>query len=164
MKRKTINLTTNLSHITSVPQKEVKGIQKIVSKPANQKTISDNPINLCNDIVDCLLEQRNVLPLLLQIKHMLNFDVPLMARPTILQELNKILGALFYQYPYDCSLYKEAHGAMTLLNRQIDKHPQKVATTADQEWDELQKTVYLLSDWEDLIKQSKQSEVVHVDK
>ena len=141
----------NLGHIATSHQDKPK--TKVIRKSSNEKEIHPSiPMNLCNEIVDSLLEQRNVFPLLVQIKHLLHFDIPLSARPSILKELNKILGALFYQYPSDQSLFNQAQETMTLLNAQIDKKSQTDSQMEELEWDELQKTIYLLSDWEDQIK------------
>ncbi|EKD51712.1 MAG: hypothetical protein ACD_62C00197G0003 [uncultured bacterium] len=151
--KKTITLNHNLGHInTSQLPNPADHINE--GKPREKEVASSVPLNICNEIVDALVEQRNVYPLLVQINHLLHFGLPLSARPDVLKELNKILGALFYQYRTDHSLFKQAHEVMTLVNKQIDRKPQKDSHLAELEWEELQKTVYLLCDWEDIIKSS----------
>jgi hypothetical protein len=141
-----IEETKKLSHLNTA-RSPVVNIPQDVSR---QRNIT-SPVEACNQTIDCLVKKDNVYPYLVQMKNLLHFDIPLASRPLILEECNKILGALFLQYPSDLKVYNEAHAVMTLLNKQIDKKHQTSEDLSDQEWEELQKTVYLLCDWHDQI-------------
>lgn len=70
-------------------------------------------------------------------------------RPSIFGELNRVLKTLHPIYHDDTQVYAGLFVLTTALKDQIDAYPQDDAELSLKEWEELERSVYLLCDWED---------------
>lgn len=70
-------------------------------------------------------------------------------RPGVFRELNRVLKMLHPLYRNDTQIYTALFAITTTLKDQIDTYPQDDAELSVKEWEELERSVYLLCDWED---------------
>lgn len=87
-----------------------------------------------------------------KLRHMANLfqiEVPLESRPALFRQLNSLMSTLMTAYIEDKGVYESCFQAATAFKNQLDQQEQADDTFAEIEWEELQKSVYLLTDWED---------------
>lgn len=113
--------------------------------------ISDKIYFLVNDTLDLISERQNIQKHLEKLSKLSYFDVTLKKRPQIYKQLNFLLGALIIYHATDGFALNIMQGVITRIKNQIDDQPQNHEHLADSEWQELEKSVYLLTDWEDQI-------------
>jgi hypothetical protein len=106
-----------------------------------------------NDIIARIFEeQENAYFVLNDLKTLTNLfliDVPKDSRPTIFRQLNSLIGSLMVSHKQNVEIYQAVFNMMTAFKDQVENHPQQDEELAEMEWTELQKVVYLLTDWED---------------
>lgn len=106
---------------------------------------------LTQAVVDRLARQESVVEELVLIKKHLLEPLPLADRLAIFRRLNLILGAFFARAEACPEIFRHCFEIMTRIKEQIDAAPQSDEALAEEEWGEFEKSVYLLSDWEDQI-------------
>jgi hypothetical protein len=92
-----------------------------------------------------------VLMHLMRMQQILTRKIEWHLRPSVFRELNCVLKALHSLYLNDTQIYTALFAITTMLKDQIDAYPQDDAELSVKEWEELERSVYLLCDWEDSI-------------
>ncbi len=63
---------------------------------------------------------------------------------------------MYLTYPQDKALYQTCFKFLSQINLQIDQNEQIDAKSSENEWEELQRAVFLLTEWENaLLNQSQ---------
>ena len=106
---------------------------------------------------DSLERGESVLPGLKTIQQTLQTGLELDTRPEIYCRLNYLMGAFLSSQERDQELYSIVFEIITEIKRQIEQNPQGNFSLQEKEWGELEKSVYLLSDWEDFVFSSSKS-------
>lgn len=155
MKKKIkINLNENQSNLAFITQSSLSVNTNLASNtisPESDNVISDRILQLIQKIFDTFENQTQVAENLAAINKYLALELPLDDRPHIFKHLNYLLGAFFANRVLDKNLYHLCFEMMSALKIQIDKQEQDNAVLSEIEWEELEKSVYLLSDWKDQI-------------
>jgi len=87
-----------------------------------------------------------------QLKNLFHIDIPLSFRPSLFRQLNSLLGTLMTVYVNDDKMYQSCFELMTIFKYQIDRFQQSDHELSELEWNELEKSIYLMCDWEDMIQ------------
>lgn len=90
-----------------------------------------------------------LLDTLVSFEQWLHFDIPMEIRPVLFQKTNNLLSHMFLTTGEDKNLRQVFLNLITLLKNQIDKQEQTSFEANEQEWDELQRSVFLLGEWDD---------------
>lgn len=140
-KNNVIFLTTNIA------------TQTTYSPTQNREVDYERYEDSVNDIIARIFEeQENMYFVLSDLKTLTNLfliDVPKDSRPNIFRQLNSLIGSLMVSHKQNAEVHQAVFTMMTAFKDQVENHPQKDEELAEMEWDELQKLVYLLTDWED---------------
>lgn len=67
------------------------------------------------------------------------------------KKLNGVMSELMKEHGRDEKIFRLFFDLMTLFKDMIDREPQEDEDLAEDEWLELEKSVYLLCDWEDSV-------------
>ena len=95
--------------------------------------------------------RHRVLVSLTQLKNLFSIDIPKAFRPYLFTQVNSLFGLLRLNYKDDLDIYQNSFAALTAFKGRIDQSPQTDADLDRVEWEELEKSVYLLTDWEEMI-------------
>ncbi|MCP5463901.1 MAG: hypothetical protein H7A33_02640 [Deltaproteobacteria bacterium] len=117
-------------------------------------------LNLLEDAIEKMSQYKDVSVQLNQVKTLLHFDLPVEARIEILEKMNIVLGAACLQQIANRSSFNLCHSIMTLINFQIDKENQYDLDDEEKEWEELEKSIYLLCYWEDELDNERPQELM----
>lgn len=114
------------------------------------------------ELMECMqekIDKRNlVLNFINKEKQLLYFDLPQENRVMLFQRLNLLTQNLMIQYIQDKEIFSNCFEMITLLKNQIDRNPQQDLNKMENEWEELEKSVYLLCDWEDHAKAAAETQ------
>ena len=86
---------------------------------------------------------------------LIHFEIPMQDRPMLFAKLNDLMSNLMMSFSDDKDIYNLAFFVTTLFKNQIDKAEQASNEMNNLEWAELEKSIYLMSDWEVLSGQNK---------
>lgn len=125
--KKLEELHTNLSHIQTC---QTDGLDSIIR-------------NIKNKDVIC--------PILKIAKERIYLDVPLSTRLDFFGRLNAVLLELMKEYSHDENVFHLFFDLMSVFKDKIDSCPQEDCDHSEEEWLELEKSVYLLCEWEDCV-------------
>lgn len=89
---------------------------------------------------------------LMRIKNLIRLELPLKIRPTVFRQINSLSGMVMMVHTRDQEIYNHCHQILTMIKTYIDEEEQTCNALNEIEWEELQKTFYLLTDWEDFLK------------
>lgn len=82
------------------------------------------------------------------LKTLFQLDVPLDCRPRLFRQLNLLLASLMEIYTHDEYVYMSCFSTMTAFKNRIDAEPQPDEQRGEAEFAELERLVYVLTDWE----------------
>lgn len=152
MKNVKIRLSQNFGNLIVVPSSvATAGFVERVPTGKPGLPASESLMLLTQGVVDRLAQQESVVEELILIKRHLSQPLPRADRLEIFRRLNLILGAFFALSEGSPEIFRHCFEIMTHIKEQIDTEPQSDAELAEEEWVEFEKSVYLLSDWEDQI-------------
>ncbi len=101
------------------------------------------------------IEARNHKDLLLHhlsaFETLVRFEIPLPARPELFRKLNNLLSHMSLTFADDHKLCLVFLNLIGLVKAQIDAKEHTTADGSETEWEELQRSVFLLSNWEDFL-------------
>ena len=130
--------------------------QNLASHSSTQSIEKDEVLFLVLDrILDGLAERNIPQSEAMTLQKWMSSPLPLSLRPKIFEKINHILGGAMAQVITDGRFYHHIHSIVTLIKMQIDSNPQENQEMAEWEWRELEKSIYLLTDWEDMIFQDQ---------
>lgn len=92
---------------------------------------------------------------LVSFETLIRFDVPLPVRPQLFQKLNNLLSHMSLTHTQDKSLFSVFLNLITILKNQIDAKEQNQIDSNEQEWEELQRSVFLITEWENAVAFNK---------
>lgn len=154
MKKVRIRLSQNIGNMSSLTADEGFATHKR-GMPNYGLPQSETIILITQNIIDHLSRQESVFEeLYLARKHLMN-TLDKNDRPEIFRRFNLILGAFFARQEQDPKIFRLCFEIMSLIKEQIDRSPQTAEELAEEEWMEFEKSVYLLSDWEDQVLQAQ---------
>lgn len=67
----------------------------------------------------------------------------------LFKKLNAVMSELMKIHDHDEKIFRLFFDLMTSFKNMIDREPHEDEDLAEEEWQELEKSVYLLCDWED---------------
>jgi hypothetical protein len=108
-------------------------------------------LELVNEAFENFSHVSALTAVLKKMKQVLIQPLSLEARPEVFEKLNLLVGAFFANDVNDAELYHLTFDIVSLVKAQIDSESQADDDLAEQEWEELEKSVYLLSDWQDQV-------------
>jgi hypothetical protein len=73
-------------------------------------------------------------------------------RLRVFVRLNEMLGSLMTEFTADEALYDAVFAVMNAFKTHLDNRPALCEDQQEQEFEELEKSIYMLCDWEDLSK------------
>lgn len=124
---------------------------------------ADHIQELLGQVFDKVVENEPVIFELKLIRRELTFPLEIVKRPEVFRRLNLLLGGFFAKFETEREVFELCFEIMTLMTRQVEEIPQKDKFLAEKEWVEFEKSVYLLTDWEDQFKET-QPAVLHPEK
>lgn len=143
------------------PNSNVISIHKNIS---SQKTYGANQPKIVDyesyeesvmDILACVNDEKDnpqsVMSGVTTLKNLFLIDVPQTFRPSLFRQLNSLVSSLMISYSTHREVYDRVFAMMTAFKNQIDQASQQNEDLAEIEWEEMQKVVYLLTDWEDAV-------------
>lgn len=98
---------------------------------------------LYRDDKDKLLEK------LVSFEKLIHFDIPLETRPYLFNKLNDLLSHVFLTVQEDKELCAVFLNLITMVKTQIDQQEQFCSEKNETEWEELQRSIFLLGEWEE---------------
>lgn len=104
-----------------------------------------------SDIYSALKDPYQIRQRLRYMNQLIQLHVPLDIRPNLFRQLNSVTGTLMTAYLTDNEIYDLCFKIMTTFKAHIDNQEQRDARLNEMEWEELEKSVYLLCDWEDQV-------------
>jgi len=124
------------------------------SNAANDRVVNfedyeDHILDLISSIYEDVHNISQVLRSLAKMRNLFHLEIPLSLRPALFRQLNSLTGTLMASYVRDENMYQCCFETLTLFKMQIDAKPQTDEDLSALEYDELEKSVYLLCDWED---------------
>lgn len=151
MKQIKIRLSQNVGNLSSMTSGDALPMWGAPLNPVQKLDSAKTLILMTDRLVERLAQNQDVLSELHLVKKCLSSPVAHEKRPEIFRRLNLILGAFFARSESDASIFRICFEIMSLIKEQIDSHPQTDHEYAEEEWIEFEKSVYLLSDWEDQV-------------
>ena len=113
--------------------------------------MGDDALTVTESILDHFSDAAQTHTQLQTLRKLLFGKIDLEIRPLVFKNLNLILGAFFANHDTQDDVYELCFDIVTRLKDQIDAEPQGDDAANETEWEELGKSVYLLSDWKDQI-------------
>lgn len=110
--------------------------------------------NLIESVHFALENESGIELIMDKINNVVMLAVPTDFRPQVFERLNQLVTLLMGHYLHSRKIYDLAFKLMTAFKNHIDNEPQIDEALAGREFVELEKAVYLLSDWEDQVSQS----------
>ena len=125
--------------------------------PANGKTLEySDYVGRLMVVIENATEARNHKDLLMHhlrnFETLIRFDVPLNVRPKLFNKLNNLLSHMSLTHTDDNNLCLVFLNLITILRNQIDTKEQVHLEFNEKEWEELQRSVFLITNWEDNIE------------
>ncbi len=108
--------------------------------------------NLIEEVHLSIHEESKVERLTNQIINVVSLEAPLEFRPQLFERLNQLVSVLMSRYFTSQPIFNLAFKLMTVFKTHIDTAPQTTEELEDKEFHELEKSVFMLTDWEDQIK------------
>lgn len=111
----------------------------------------DYILDLLGLMQDDVRSRHRLLRNLSRISNLIRLEMPIKVRPTVFRQINSLAGTLMMVYTRDREVFESCQQVMTLVKSHIDAEEQVLDELNEIEWEELQKSVYLLTDWEDFL-------------
>lgn len=163
------NITTNLSGVSNHTES---GSNVQFQNPAhlctstvpasaaiNFEDYDVHVVELLQEVYTAMSKKDSVYSVLTRLKNMFMLDIPLHSRPVIFARMNDLVKALMQEYPKASDVYQSCFDTMTAFKTQLDNKEQPDQKSVEQEWEELEKIVYTLCDWEDQIQVGEEARV-----
>ncbi len=126
----------------------------IAVAPWGQNQCSEKILeSLDNDIATILVNAtypQAVIEGIYQIKSYVNVALSFAIRADVLAKLNTLGASLMPYHLYEAEVFTAIHDLMTLVVNQVEARDQIEERLAHQEWNEIEKMAYWMTDWEDL--------------
>lgn len=154
MKAIKIKLSQNIGNLSSLPGDQWDGHFAHFDKQnstAQVLSAADQILWLTERVIELLSQTSSVLAELTLIRKTMSQALPNEKRVEIFRRMNIILGAFFAGKERNPEIFRMCFEIMTILKEQTDTSPQQDMMLAEEEWAEFEKSIYLLSDWEDLL-------------
>lgn len=113
--------------------------------------VQENALAITENILHNFSDNQNNLRQLQRLHKLMFENIDIKIRPFVFKNLNFILGGFFANQENNLGLYELCFAIITCLKNQIDREAQTNEDHSEMEWEELSKSVYLLSDWHDQI-------------
>jgi hypothetical protein len=147
--KRAIQLTTNLSHVHSTTSKPASTQEMDIASYRSNLLMGIEKVQMANDR-DTLIES------LKKFSNLCQLGIPMSMRPCIFQQLIMNGSDLMVRYLKDKEVFNAYFTLLNTLKAQLDSKPQRSPELQDIEWQELQKLIYILSDWEDFAAEGQQ--------
>lgn len=159
--KKNIGIGNNLASI-AVSLPTAKQSRRVVE----MENLEEHILNRIDDINADWKNATTVVDHLGHLKNIFMMEVPKSFRPSLFRMLNNLVSALMQGYGENQKIFRASFNMMTQLKELVDKNPQYDEMAAENEWQEFERCVYLLSDWEDLIQYGNEVEGIplHIEK
>lgn len=108
--------------------------------------------NLIHEIQLNDLVERSIYNKMVQIKRHLISGISLESRIIFCKEYSGLVRYLASKYNHSAEIFQACLKTTVLLKELVDQRPQKQGQLSQQEWVELEKLIYILSNWESQIK------------
>lgn len=163
------NITTNLSGVSNHTEAgstiQFQNPAHLCTTSAAQSTAINfedydvHVVELLQEVYTAMSKKDSVSSVLKRLKNMFMLDIPLHSRPVIFARMNDLVKALMQEYPKAEDVYQSCFDTMTAFKTQLDNKEQQEQKAVEQEWEELEKIVYSLCDWEDQIQLGAEARV-----
>ncbi len=88
---------------------------------------------------------------LMDFETLIRFDIPMNLRPELFRKLNNLLSHMSLTLTDDHKLCLVFLNLVNIIKSQIDAKEQIHNTSNEAEWEELQRSVFLLTEWENTL-------------
>lgn len=127
-----------------------------LERPASKGVDYSDYVSRLMTVIENATEARHHKDLLMhyltEFETLIRFDVPLNVRPDLFRKLNNLLSHMSLTHTDDNTLCMVFLNLITILRNQINSKEQSKSETNEQEWEELQRSVFLITNWEDNIE------------
>ena len=142
-----IEITTPLSHQTTTCEMTTLSAHRV----SNSQNYGDQLMQGLERATD-YREHRDILITHLEkLEKSAQLTIPLSIRPAFFHTANNLVSHLYLTYTQDKSLYQTCFKFLSQINLQIDHEEQNNEKSNENEWEELQRAVFLLTEWEKAI-------------
>lgn len=104
-----------------------------------------------SDVYAALKDPYQMRQRLRYMNQLIRLHVPLEIRTNLFRQLNSLTGTLMTTYVEDREIFNLCFNMITTFKNHIDAKEQDDQRLNEMEWEELEKSVYLLCDWEDQV-------------
>lgn len=88
---------------------------------------------------------------LMDFETLIRFEIPMSLRPELFRKLNNLLSHMSLTVTDDHKLCLVFLNLVNIIKSQIDAKEQVLNTSNEAEWEELQRSVFLLTEWENTL-------------
>ena len=89
---------------------------------------------------------------LMDFETLIRFEIPMNLRPELFRKLNNLLSHMSLTVSDDHKLCLVFLNLVNIIKSQIDAKEQVQSTSNEAEWEELQRSVFLLTEWENSLQ------------
>lgn len=131
----------------------MKNFEELYTNLSHVKTCQNDDSLFGNlELIAHRIKDKNaVCHLLNQTRELIRLEMPLVIRVVFFKRLNSLLSELMTEYCHDKMVFSLFFDLMSLFKEKIDDCPQEDSDQSEDEWLELEKSVYSLCDWEDAV-------------
>lgn len=89
---------------------------------------------------------------LMDFETLIRFEIPMNLRPELFRKLNNLLSHMSLTVSDDHKMWLVFLNLVNMIKSQIDAKEQVLNTSNEAEWEELQRSVFLLTEWENTLQ------------